>query len=33
MNNIGKHKDHDVKTVRKAQPLIKSEVESCLEKL
>jgi hypothetical protein len=22
--NIGKHKDHDVKTIRKSQPLIKS---------
>jgi hypothetical protein len=25
--NKGKHKDHDVKTIRKSQPLIKSEAD------
>ena len=30
---VGKHKNCDVKTLRKAQPIVKSEVESSLEKL
>ena len=30
---VGKHKNHDVKTIRKAQPIVKSEVEASLEKL
>jgi IS4 transposase len=29
---VGKHKDHDVKTIRKAQPLVKAEVEKYVEK-
>ena len=30
--DLGKHKDHDVKTVRKSQPIVKSEVENQLGK-
>jgi hypothetical protein len=29
--NPGKHKDHDVKTLRKSQPLIKAEVDKLIE--
>ncbi len=32
VSNIGKHKDHDVKTLRKSQPLVKSEVDKYLER-
>lgn len=27
----GKHKDHDVKTIRKSQPMIKSEVDKYID--
>ena len=29
----GKHKDHDVKTIKKSHPIIKSELESSLDKI
>lgn len=29
---LGKHKDHDVKTIRKSQPLVKAEVDKYLER-
>ena len=31
--DLGKHKDHDVKTVRKAQPIVKTEVGGSLERI
>lgn len=31
-NNLGKHKDHDVKTVRKSQPIIKAEIDNYIDK-
>jgi hypothetical protein len=29
----GKHKDHDVKTIRKAHPTVKNELEGSLDKI
>lgn len=29
---LGKHKDHNVKTVRKSQPIVKTEVEAYLDR-
>jgi len=31
--NLGKHKEHDVKTIRKAHPIVKGELEANLEKI
>lgn len=31
-NNSGKHKDHDVKTVKKSQPIVRSEIEGFLDR-
>ncbi len=30
---IGKHKDHDVKTIKKSYPTVKSELETSLDKI
>jgi archaellum component FlaC len=30
---VGKHKDHDVKTIKKAHPAIKAELDSHLDKI
>jgi hypothetical protein len=30
---VGKHKDHDVKTIKKAHPAVKNELESSLDKI
>jgi hypothetical protein len=27
----GKHKDHDVKTIRKSQPIVKAEIDKYVE--
>lgn len=32
-NQKGKHKDHDVKTIKKSYPIVKSELESCIDKI
>lgn len=29
---LGKHKDHDVKTVRKSQPIVKAEIDNYIDK-
>lgn len=29
--DVGKHKDHDVKTVRKSQPIVKAEIDNYLD--
>lgn len=29
--SIGKHKDHDVKTIRKSQPIVKAEIDKYVE--
>ena len=31
--SLGKHKDHDVKTIRKAQPIIKGELQRYINKI
>jgi hypothetical protein len=31
--NSGKHKDHDVKTIKKASPQVKSELEKSVDKI
>jgi hypothetical protein len=30
---LGKHKDHEVKTIKKSHPIIKSELESTLDRI
>lgn len=30
---LGKHKDHDVKTIKKASPLVKTELEKSVDKI
>ena len=33
MTYLGKHKDHDVKTIKKSYPIVKNELESSLDKI
>ena len=30
---LGKHKDHEVKTIKKSHPIVKNELESTLDKI
>ena len=32
-DHVGKHKDHDVKTIKKSQPIVKAEIEANIDKL
>ncbi len=32
-NYLGKHKDHDVKTIKKSAPAVKAELEKNVEKI
>jgi len=33
ISDLGKHKDHDVKTIKKSAPVIKTELEKGLDKI
>lgn len=33
LDNLGKHKDHDVKTIKKSSPLVKAELEKNVDKI